>query len=72
MSGWCLEGIYRMPKWYVRRLDVSEVQVRTIQVRIGKVRTGQDRCLESVWQLSQGCLEGKDANCLGSWEGAAE
>ena len=57
-----LEGIYGMPKWYMRCLDVSEGQVRTSQVRIGKVRTGQvrtvqvrtgqDRCLEGVWQVS--------------------
>ena len=24
VSGWCLEGIYGMSKWYVRCLDVSK------------------------------------------------
>ena len=61
MSQRCLEGIYMMSEWYVRCLDVFEVQVRTSQVMIGKVRTGQvragqDRCLEGVWQVSEGCL----------------
>ena len=46
------EGIYGMPEWYVRCLDVSEGQVRTSQVRIGKVKTGPDRCLAGVWQVS--------------------
>ena len=56
MSGWCLEGIYGMPKWYVRCLDVSEGQVRTSQVRISKVRSGQLRI--GVWRVSGRCLEG--------------
>ena len=61
MSQRCLEGIYGMSEWYVMCLDVSEGQVRTSQVRIGivrtsQVRTGQDRCLEGVWQVSEGCL----------------
>ena len=52
-----MEGIYGMPEWYVRCLDVSEGQVRSSQVRIGKVRTsqvrtGQDRCLEGIWKVS--------------------
>ena len=63
MSGWCLEGIYGMPEWNVRCLDLSEGQVRRSQVRIGKartghVRTGQDRCLEGVFRVSGGCLKG--------------
>ena len=57
MSGWCQEGIYGMPEWNVRCLDVSEGQVRTSQVGIGKVRTGQvrtgkGRCLKGAWRVS--------------------
>ena len=57
MCGGCLEGVYGMPEWYVRCLDVSEGQARSSQVRIGKVMTGQvktghGRCLEGVWQVS--------------------
>ena len=48
-----MEGIYGMPEWYVRCLDVSEGQVRTSQVRISKVRSGQLRI--GVWQVSGGC-----------------
>ena len=41
MSGWCLEGICGMSKWYVGCQDVSEEQVRTGKVRMGQVRTSE-------------------------------